>query len=376
MTLTKPDTRRDFPHVKRFRDFWEREVTAAWLYRELAQHADGDTAATLERLAATEDRHAEHWADLLEQSGVDDLELDRVPVRERILAWVGRRFGVETVVPILVRLESADAGMYVGVAEAPDGISNEEIEIGEALTALGEDDPSQIAPRESRHRADSGGALRAATFGVNDGLVSNLALVMGIAGGTSDPAIVLLAGIAGLIAGALSMASGEWISVRTQRELYERELEVEREELRYFPEEEKRELEMIYTARGVSDRQATALAETIMKDEDTALDTLAREELGLDPDELGSPWVAAFSSFFAFAFGAAVPVLPFAFGGGGAALFASAALSGGMLCVVGAAVSLITGRSAWFSAMRMALIGGGAALATYGVGSLVGVAVG
>jgi VIT1/CCC1 family predicted Fe2+/Mn2+ transporter len=227
---------------------------------------------------------------------------------------------------------------------------------------------------DARHRITAGGSLRAAVFGVNDGLVSNLALIMGVAGGASDPAIILLAGVAGLVAGAGSMAAGEWVSVRSQRELYERELTVERWELEEFPDDERRELELIYQAKGMDVEQAGALAERIMADPDIALDTLAREELGLNPGDLGSPWIAAISSFVAFAVGAVVPLLPFLFGVvGGGAVLASALLSAVALATVGATISVFTGRSVWRSGLRMVAIGGGAAAVTYLIGSLVGI---
>src|SRR5262249_2510261 len=151
-------------------------------------------------------------------------------------------------------------------------------------------------------------------FGVNDGLISNLSLVMGVAGGTSDKSIVLLAGLAGLVAGAFSMASGEWISIQSQRELYENEIRIEQEELRAFPDEEHEELQLIYEARGITPPAAHALVQNIMRRPDVAIDTLAREELGLDPARLGSPWGAAATSLVAFALGAVIPVIPFFFG--------------------------------------------------------------
>jgi len=210
-------------------------------------------------------------------------------------------------------------------------------------------------------------------FGANDGLVSNFALIMGVAGGTGDSAVILLAGIAGLVAGAGSMAAGEWVSVRSQRELYERELEVERWELAAFPDDERDELELIYRAKGLDAAAARNLADAIMADPDVALNTLAREELGLNPGDLGSPWTAAISSFLAFAAGALVPLLPFVFATGTAGLAASAAVSALALATVGATLSVFTGRAAWRSALRMVLIGGGAAVATYLIGSVVGV---
>jgi VIT1/CCC1 family predicted Fe2+/Mn2+ transporter len=195
---------------------------------------------------------------------------------------------------------------------------------------------------------------------------------MGVAGGTDDQSIVLLAGIAGLVAGAFSMASGEWISVRSQRELYENELRIEQEELAAFPEEEREELELIYRAKGVSPRAAHELADRIMDQDDVALDTLAREELGLDPTKLGSPWVAAISSFVAFALGALLPLLPFVFGSGTAATVVSAVVSVAALFAVGAATSIFTGRHAGRAAVRMAVIGSVVAAVTYLVGTLVG----
>jgi VIT1/CCC1 family predicted Fe2+/Mn2+ transporter len=229
---------------------------------------------------------------------------------------------------------------------------------------------------ERRHRGlGGGGNLRAAVFGVNDGLVSNFSLVMGVAGGTTNNSIVLLAGIAGIVAGAFSMASGEWVSIRSQRELYENELRIEQEELRAFPDEERDELEMIYRAKGIAPDEAHALVETIMNRNEIALDTLAREELGLDPQTLGSPWVAAGSSFVAFAAGAALPVIPFLFGSGVAPTTVAAALSIVALFAVGAATSIFTGRHAGRAGLRMAVIGAVVAAVTYGIGSLVGQAV-
>jgi VIT1/CCC1 family predicted Fe2+/Mn2+ transporter len=230
----------------------------------------------------------------------------------------------------------------------------------------------RIARSEGRHRAGLGGVLRASVFGANDGLVSNFSLVMGVAGGTSDNSIVLLAGIAGLVAGAFSMASGEWISIRSQRELYENELRIEQEELRAFPDEEREELEMIYRAKGIAPEAARALVDNIMKRNDVALDTLAREELGLDPMTLGSPWVAAVSSFVAFALGAALPVIPFLFGSGDAATIVAAGISIVALFAVGAATSIFTGRHAGRSGLRMAIIGSAVALVTFFVGKAVG----
>jgi VIT1/CCC1 family predicted Fe2+/Mn2+ transporter len=217
--------------------------------------------------------------------------------------------------------------------------------------------------------------LRAAVFGVSDGLVSNFSLIMGVAAGTSTNAAVFLAGVAGLVAGACSMASGEWVSVRSQVELYENELRIEREELAEFPEEEQRELELIYRAKGIPAEEAARLAAGIMERPEVALDTMAREELGLDPDALGSPWTAAGSSFGAFAAGAVVPLVPFVVGSGTAAIVAAAAAAAVALFVVGVMISVVTGRGPVRSGTRMVAIGCGVAAITYGIGSLVGAAL-
>ncbi len=225
---------------------------------------------------------------------------------------------------------------------------------------------------EGRHRAGVGGLLRAGVFGANDGLISNFSLVMGVAGGTSNRSIVVLAGVAGLVAGAFSMASGEWISIQSQRELYENELRVEREELLAFPGEEREELELIYRAKGIAPDVARALVASIMRRSDVALDTLAREELGLDPSRLGSPWVAAWSSFVAFGLGALLPVIAFLVGAGTAATVVSAAVSLAALLGVGALTSIFTGRPAGRSAVRMGVIGAVVAAVTYLIGTAVG----
>ena len=261
-------------------------------------------------LAAAEERHAEHWAQLLRDSGVEP-RTPRTPFRVRALCFLARFLGSEAVLPLMLRTEAAEADRYQSDAEATDVMVHQERAAGRTIAAMqGINEGGRIARSEGRHRGEVGGVLRAAVFGVNDGLVSNFSLVMGVAGGTSNNSIVLLAGIAGLVAGAFSMASGEWISIRSQRELYENELRIEQEELRAFPEEERDELEMIYRAKGITPEAAHALVDTIMSRKDVALDTLAREELGLDPQTLGSPWVAAGSSFLAFAVGASLPGHP------------------------------------------------------------------
>jgi VIT1/CCC1 family predicted Fe2+/Mn2+ transporter len=363
--------------VDKFRELWSDELAGAALYRALADHADGHRRQIFLSLADAEERHAAHWAELMREAGVSELRPPRKPFRVRALGFLARMFGTEAVLPIVLRAEAADAAKYRGVAEAPAAMAAQEMVHGRVVAAMrgGDTAGGRIAASEGRHRTGVGGALRAGVFGMNDGLVSNFSLVMGVAGGTSSKSIVLLAGVAGLVAGALSMASGEWVSVRSQRELYENELRIEREELSAFPDEEREELELIYQAKGVDAAEARALVANIMERPEVALDTLAREELGLDPSRLASPWVAAFSSFAAFAAGAVLPVIPFFFGGGLAAVVTAAVLSVVTLYAVGAAISVFTGRHAGRSGLRMAVIGALVASVTFLIGKAVGVGV-
>jgi VIT1/CCC1 family predicted Fe2+/Mn2+ transporter len=232
-----------------------------------------------------------------------------------------------------------------------------------------------IMKSEHWHRTSYGGSLRAAVFGVNDGLISNFCLVMGIAGTAAEPRFVLLAGVAGLLAGASSMAAGEYVSVQSQRELYQQQLALEEQELQSSPEEELEELALIYQAKGIPADQAQVLARQILSNPDSAIDTLAREELGLDPSALGSPWIAAFSSFAAFAVGAAVPVLPYVLFSDNTAFLSSAVACGTALFIVGALISIFTGRNMAYSGVRMVGIGAAAATITFLVGRALGVSV-
>lgn len=233
-----------------------------------------------------------------------------------------------------------------------------------------------IAHKERHGKGAQSGTLRAGVFGVNDGLVSNLSLVMGIAGANLESNFVLLAGVAGLLAGAFSMGAGEYVSMLVQRETFEKLIAVEKQELATLPEEERLELQGIYEGRGILPEQAAKLSEIVMSDEKLALETHVREELGLNTDELGSPWGAATSSFFAFVGGAIIPVLPYIFSSGTTAFVLSIVLSGGGLLAVGAALSFVTGKSWILSGLRMLGIGGLAAAVTYLVGWLLGVSIG
>ena len=243
------------------------------------------------------------------------------------------------------------------------------------LRAVPQEQDADITSREPWHRSDRSGALRAAVFGVNDGLVSNTSLVMGFAGSGAPGHTILFAGLAGLLAGAFSMAAGEYISMRSQKDGFEREIELEKAEIEHDPEAEAEELALIYRAKGLDAGEAGNIARKIMRDREAALDTMTREELGLDPDELGSPWSAAFSSLIAFAVGAAVVVLPFFFGAGSVALTVAIILAGLALFAVGAVLGMLNGRGGFRSGFRQLVAGGVAAAVVFGVGHLIGVAV-
>ena len=239
------------------------------------------------------------------------------------------------------------------------------------MTAAG---TGQVTPEHHHdHRDVTGGWLRPAVFGVMDGLVSNTALITGVAAGVDEPRTVLLAGLAGLAAGAFSMATGEYVSVASQSELARAEIEIEKAELRRVPAAEEAELAGIYRSRGVDAATAAEVARQLSRDPEQAWRVHAREELGIDPDDLPSPWVAAGSSFLAFTAGALVPLLPYLLGG--TTLLLPIVLALVALFTAGALVSRFTDRGALYSGTRQLVLGGAAAALTYGVGSLVGTGV-
>ena len=365
--------------AQQFREHWADEMDGAATYRALAERAHGEQREIFLELAKAEERHAMHWGAKLVELGEPEPrpQEHRPGAKTRLIAWLARRFGPKAVLPIVERAEMTDAGHYDRVADATVAMATDERIHARVLAGL---TPSMaraggIMRGERWHRGDASGALRAAIFGVNDGLVSNLALVMGVTGGQADHSLVLLAGLAGLLAGAFSMGAGEYISVTSQRELFEREIALEAEEIEAMPDEEANELALIYRAKGVGREEAEAMAARIMRDRGNALDTMAREELGLNPDELGSPWGVAASSFVSFAAGAIVPVLPWLLAAGTAAFVGSTILSAVSLFLVGAGISLLTGRSVLRSGARQLLVGGLAATATFGIGRLIGVSV-
>jgi VIT1/CCC1 family predicted Fe2+/Mn2+ transporter/rubrerythrin len=376
------------------------ERDAILLYDALAGiEKSGRRADAFRRIASNERRHAAIWATKLTELGADVPAAGGPRFRVRFIILAARVFGTAAVAELVRALEGDEEDAYdsqggspeaAAIAaderehaeiwkrlkrrdsEAPaevDGIARDGVAIARDATSAAE-----IGQRERWHRSGRSGTLRAIIFGVSDGLVSNLSLVMGVAGAaSSNPSFILLAGIAGLLAGAFSMAAGEYISMQSQRELFERQIALERAEMEAMPEEEEAELAASYRSKGFAPDEAARIAHRIFEDPAKALDMLVREELGLDPEQLGSPWGAAAGSFVAFAVGAVVPVIPYLFGGGTAALLTSLGLSLASLFAVGAAVSLLTGRGLIFSGLRQLGIGLVAAIVTFAIGSIIGV---
>jgi VIT1/CCC1 family predicted Fe2+/Mn2+ transporter len=386
------------------------EQDAIALYDALATiDKDEPRAVMFRHIAGNERRHAAIWEERLRELGATVPPAGRPRARIRLIIVLARLFGTQFVSDMVKAIEGDEEAVYLGQEQHPavEAIAADEREHGEIWKRLdGEARATRgsrfrnrgapadvvagahhgiepgaaqaaetIARGERWHTSGRSGTLRATIFGVSDGLVSNLALVMGVAGASDEGSFILLAGIAGLLAGSFSMAAGEYISMQSQRELFERQIALEKAELEAMPEEEQKELAALYMAKGFTREEADTIAARMFEDPKTALDTLIREELGLDPDELGSPWGAAIGSFLAFCVGASIPVIPYLFGNGTTAFVLSISLSLGALFLVGAGVSLLTGRSLVFSGLRQMGLGAAAAAVTYAVGKIIGVGV-
>lgn len=367
---------KDTDSVGRWRALLASERDAAVLYSRLADTETGERQQIFRELADIERKHAAHWEGKLRGAGAAVPPPGRPSLRTRLLGVAARRLSTRSVLPLIERAEKADAGVYDADPDAAPGMAADERAHAKIIGRLiqgGKPDPrTQISRREPWHRGDRSGALRAGVFGVSDGLVSNTALVMGFAGSGTSRTVTLLAGVAGLLAGSFSMAAGEYVSMSSQREMYEREISLEAAELAEKPQEERDELVLIYRAKGVERADAERMADRIMADREVALDTLTREELGLDPEALGSPWSAAASSLLAFAVGAFVVVVPYLFGGGTAALLTAIGLAVAALFAVGATIGAVNGRSVLHSGLRQVVAGALAAGITFGVGHLIG----
>jgi vacuolar iron transporter family protein len=369
--------------ASRYRANLQGEIDGAAVYRAMADaEKNPPLASVYERLAQVEERHLSFWEDQLRTLGIDPGPR-RPSWRARTMALLARRFGPRIVLSTVATLEQVDQGSYDDQPEtAGTSMRDQERSHARVLAYVAGGSPRGIAGEtlaklEGRHRAPGGNALRAAVLGANDGLTSNLALVMGVAGAQLATKAILITGLSGLLAGAGSMAIGEWISVQSARELYQRQVRTEASEIHSVPDEEQEELALIYEAKGLPREEAEQVAERLMADEQAALDAMVREELGLDPNELGgSPYSAAASSFVLFAIGAIVPLIPYFITSGTAALVGAIGCAALGLFCIGALITLLTGRSAIFSGTRQLIFGLLAAGVTFFLGRLIGSAVG
>ncbi|HZR97968.1 MAG TPA: VIT1/CCC1 transporter family protein [Chloroflexota bacterium] len=363
--------------LKRWRDNLQRERASVALLRALAGRLPGrPQGARLEALAAQEEGQGDYWAARLQAAGAP-LPPERPSLRDRALLVAASLVDPCALLPVVAADALRGVDAYRTQADAAPVLESE-ARVARGLAALAYPNaPAQILEAGLEHRTNVGGSgsLRAAVFGVNDGLTSNLSLVMGVAGAATDNHWILLTGLAGLLAGAFSMGGGEFISMLSQRELFEKELALERRHIATAPEAERANLAQIYREKGLTPQQADTVARQLMADPDVALDTIAREQLGLNPEELGSPRGAAAASFVSFALGAAVPIVPFLFLHGFTAIATSLLVSGLGLFVVGALLSLFTARNPLVSGLRMLGVGLAAATVTYLVGRLIGVSV-
>jgi vacuolar iron transporter family protein len=361
------------------------EIDASFLYKLLSEHeSDANVAKVFAQMSDIENGHAVAF---MTKNKMDITNMPPPTIRAKVLAMIGKIFGYDYLLGVLLDTEKSIASGVLKLRNE----TNTQASISDTahvtilkniLNNNHDIGANQLARFEKRHRSVGGNALRAAVLGGNDGLVSNFSLIMGIAGATASAANggqkeILLTGLAGMLAGALSMALGEWISVKSSNELYENQMQLEMEELETNPEGEEKELALIYYSKGIPEAQAKQMAAEIMLDKQKAHQILIKEELGINPEDLqGSAMEAALTSFFLFAIGAVIPVMPFFFTSGYTAIICSAICSAFGLFVIGAAITLFTGKSVWFSGMRQVVFGLMAAAVTYGIGRLIGVAVG
>ncbi len=365
--------------VERYRENWQDEVDSAAEYRAMAQsEPDPKIAKVYSNLARMEEAHIGFWEEKLRAAGATVGER-RPSWRSRALAWIAHRLGADAVLSTIAAKEAMDRNVYVKQPETSGTrMSAQEQWHTRVLGQLIRTQPkglsgSFLGRLEGRHRAVGGNALRAAVLGANDGLCSNLSLVMGVAGAAVNRHGILITGVAGLIAGACSMALGEWVSVTSARELAEREIRIESSELEEDPKGEGEELQLIYESKGLSSDEAKRVVDQMLSDKTATLDALAREELGIDPTELGgSAWEAALASFMLFALGAIFPIVPFMIAGGSAAVIASIGLSGIGLFAIGAAITIFTGVTVLRSGSRQLALGLGAAGVTFLIGRAIG----
>lgn len=362
--------------IKRYKKFLDTELEAASMYQILAD-SDSSThrSKKFQRLAMSEMQHAQKWASLLNQD-IDKIRLKKYSFKLLLFKALVRALGTVRILPWLAKIEANEIVEYRGDPEG-EKLLDDEREHSRILNDM-------VSPGKDRNDRtlydfSASGKLRAAVLGINDGLVSNFSLVMGVAGGTASagsPELILLAGLAGLTAGAFSMGAGEYISMRSQRDIWERLIEIKTLEIKQWPDEEEHKIEAIYTKKGFSVTESKTISKKIMLNPQATLDTLLKESVGINPEELGSPWGAAGSSFCAFSIGAMVPILPImAFGHEPMAILSSALISSIALALAGGSISIASNKSPTWGSLRMLIAGTMAAVVTYILGYGVGLLI-
>jgi VIT1/CCC1 family predicted Fe2+/Mn2+ transporter len=369
-------------NVKKLKSQLQTEVDTAFLYENIASiQSDPNLAKVLNGLAEIERGHANHMLAKVRTVEANH-QIPKASTRAKWQLKAGKYFGYSSIISSLSNTEKEFAEIAIRDKKAKriktSGFEHNHLNIIEAVSQNESLNVSGVllSKFESRHKSVGGNALRAAVLGANDGLVSNMSLVMGVAGAAVSNNTILLTGIAGLMAGAISMALGEWLSVQSSRELNQRQIDLETEELEASPEEEKKELVLLYQAKGMNVIEAQKLADKAFENPETAIDAIITEELGIDKEELGgSAWEAAIASFILFAIGAIIPLYPFMILDGKNAIFLSIGSSIVGLFGIGAAITLLTGKSIMFSGLRQVAFGLAAAAVTYGIGTLIGVSL-
>ncbi len=366
---------------KELSDQLQAEVDASFLYKKLSENTDDASLADIYRQMSEIERiHIGRVLEMLKEYE-SHAKLPSPSFQTRLQVRVGKIIGFDFILNNLIKMEETMGNNSLQMKrEAGEELSGNEMNHATILNNIYSSSKGvaggTLAKLEGRHKSVGGNALRAAVLGANDGLVSNLSLIMGVAGATSGRKEVIIAGFAGMLAGSISMALGEWLSVQSSRELYMRQIQMEQTELETSPQEEMMELSLIYQSKGIAKEAAEEMAKKVLENKDTAVDTLVREELGIDKDELGgSAWEAAFTSFFLFTIGAIIPLAPFLFLTGYTATFTSLGFSVVGLFILGAAITLFTGKKIMHSGFRQILFGLAAAIITFGIGKLIGVAV-
>ncbi len=327
---------------------WREEKRSAYLYTVMAENEINAVNKKLfYDLHEAAEKQAEAWEKKMQREGIQPPSAFIPDARTRIVSFLVRHLGTQNIHFILSAMKIRGMSVF------------------------------RQGHTETRHTSSSMASnLRAAVFGINDGLISNMSLILGVAGANASEHFIIVAGVAGLLAGACSMGAGEYISVLSQKEVFEYQIALERDELREYPEEETEELSLIYQARGIPKEEAEKLAQLMISNPETGLNTLAREELGLDPEALVSPIGAMVFSFIAFSIGAILPLIPFMFGRASWNILVSIAITAIALFSIGAILSLFTDRSPWKSGLRMLAVGAVAGAVTFGIGKLFGVATG